>query len=394
MPAIHEIDSFSRLLSQHPVLSRGENNALAVEFIAKQAVVSRVLAGMLYPVEIMMRKLEAGELQYFRERSNSTSRFTGISPSHAKEFEEKICLYRSHKMAQEEFETWLHGFLCSFTYEVIISISAFSKDFDVGEGGGVRGKQLRAALAEALFEANEIQTKMIVGNYKLVMSEVKSPKTQTKMRGAVQARLSEDDLFSIGVQKGLTPAVNRFDPKQGAFSTYATWWIQQAIDRVIKENLFVYRIPLGLQDQLVKSGPNDKLEVRKGCNKDVFLPSETSINAPLKEQKMGADSAETLSGILPDNSAEMPHETVSMEELKTAVAEGVSGMDSPTQLILSLRYGLGDACKLGYQQYLEEVDQSELRAKKTAAAAVASLKRPARMRLKEEQPIPERLLVR
>jgi RNA polymerase sigma factor (sigma-70 family) len=207
------------------------------------------------------------------------------------------------------------------------------------------------------------------------------------MRGPARARVSEDDLFMIGIHNGLSVAVNRFNPEAGAFSTYAALWIQQAIIRHIKENLYLYHIPLGLQDQL--HGARDKKSgSRRGCNKHVVLPTEESIHSPLNE-----DSEATVGEVIPDDSVEMPYTAAAMGELKEMVDDGVRNLDEPTRLVLALRYGLGDPIALAKKIFLDEAAQSDRRARETIASAGFVPTAPAQLKLNEAQPVPARLLM-
>jgi RNA polymerase sigma factor (sigma-70 family) len=384
-------ENFSRMLREHATLSREQNHELAVKFIARQDEVSGVLAAMRYPVERMMAELQSGRQPYYREKAeklkkgkNSQTKYSGVSPSHAEEFERQMGAFRSGGCSPAAFENWLDGFLRRFTYEVIEAMAGFAREAAVGEGG-VHDPQLPARLDQALHDAGEIRNQLIQGNLKLVMREVSSERTRRKLRGPAQARVSEDDLFMIGVHHGLSVAVNRLNPEAGAFSTYAMLWIQQAIARHIKENLYLYHIPIGLQDQL-HAAPDKKFGSRHGCNKHVILPTEESIHAPL-----GGESEATVGEVIPDDAVEMPYTAAAMSELKEMVDEGVQGMDEPTRMVLALRYGLGDPVALAKKLFLDEAAQSDRRAKETLAGAASTLTEPAQLKLNEEQAVPARL---
>ena len=95
-------ENFSRLLREQATLSREQNHELAVKFIARQDEVSSVLAAMLYPVERMMAELKSGRQPYYREKpekskkgKNSQTKYSGITPSHAEEFEQQMGAFRS-----------------------------------------------------------------------------------------------------------------------------------------------------------------------------------------------------------------------------------------------------------------------------------------------------------
>src|SRR5580700_4008770 len=101
-------ENFSRLLREQATLSREQNHALAVKFIARQDEVSGVLAAMFYPVERMMAELKSGRQPYYREKAekskkgkNSRTKYSGVSPSHAEEFERQIGAFRSGECTLE-----------------------------------------------------------------------------------------------------------------------------------------------------------------------------------------------------------------------------------------------------------------------------------------------------
>jgi RNA polymerase sigma factor (sigma-70 family) len=387
-------ENFSRLLREQATLSREQNHELAVKFIARQDEVSSVLAAMLYPVERMMAELKSGRQPYYREKpekskkgKNSQTKYSGITPSHAEEFEQQMGAFRSGGCTREAFAGWLKGFLRGFTYEVIEAMAGLVRDLVSWEGGDARDQPLRTRLDQALHEAGEIRNQVIQGNLKLVLREVNSERIRRRMRGPAQARVSEDDLFMIGIHNGLSVAVNRFNPEAGAFSTYATLWIQQAITRHIKENLYLYHIPLGLQDQL-HAAPDKKSGSRRGCNKHVILPTEESIHSPL-----GEDSEATVGEVIPDDTVEMPYTTASMGELKEMVEDGVQSMDELTRMVLALRYGLGDPIALAQKIFLDEAAQSDRRAKATIAGADSAQTKPVQLKLNQEQTVPARLLM-
>ncbi len=392
--SIQDSENFSRMLREHATLSREQNHALAVKFIEQQNDVCRVLVTMLYPVERMMAELKSGRQPYYREKpekskkgKNSQTKHSGITSSHAEEFEQQIGVFRSGGCTPEAFEGWLHGFLRRFTYEVIEAMAGLVRDLVAGEGEDAREQPLRARLDRALHDAGEIRNQLIQGNLKLVLREVNSESIRRKMRGPAQARVSEDDLFMIGIHNGLSVAVNRFNPEAGAFSTYATLWIQQAITRHIKENLYLYHIPLGLQDQL-HAAADKKSGSRRGCNKHVILPTEESIHSPL-----GEDAEATVGEVIPDDRVEMPYATASMSELKEMVDDGVQSMDEPTRMVLALRYGLGDPIALAQKIFLDEAAESDRRAKKTIAIARTAQTKPPQLKLNEVQAVPARLLL-
>lgn len=242
----------------------------------------------------------------------------------------------------------------------------------------------RSQLELMIEDGSAARERLLMANTRLVVSVAK----RYRHRG-----LPFIDLIQEGII-GLIRAIKKYDPERGTrFSTYATWWIRQAISRAIDNHARTIRLPVHkkteinrlaystqkLSQEFGRKPTTEELAAELGVSIDQVLETVRIAQPPLSlETPQDEEQGRLLEDVLPDEEAQSPEEVAEKSLMQKQIREVLDLLPPREAKVLMLRYGLHDGKSYALQQVGDQLGITRERVRQIESQALMRLRASAK----------------